>query len=141
MSQEQIMAVLVPVFLALLSALSTLIINYVRLVSVKVKKQTEALENDEARSALSNYTAEAEELIITAVNVTNKTFADDLKAKAEDGKLTEEEAEEAFDATFALVKDLMRDELYETLGRIYADADEWIKAKIEDTLKKYELHK
>ena len=128
MSQEQIMAVLVPVFLALLSALSTLIINYVRLVSVKVKKQTEALENDEARSALSNYTAEAEELIITAVNVTNKTFADDLKAKAEDGKLTEEEAEEAFDATFALVKDLMRDELYETLGRIYADADEWIKA-------------
>lgn len=141
MSQEQIMAVLVPVFLALLSALSTLIINYVRLVSVKVKKQTEALENDEARRALYNYTAEAEELIVTAVNVTNKTFADDLKAKAEDGKLTEEEAEEAFDSTFTLVKDLMRDELYETLGRIYADADEWIKAKIEDTLKKYELHK
>lgn len=141
MSMEEVLSILVPVFITLLSALATLAINYVRLASAKVAKQTETLEDDRTRRLISSIIFDAENIIVTAINETNKTYADNLKEANADGKLTAEEQKEAFNKTFTRVKSLMRDELYNSLGRIYTDANEWIKAKIEDILKRQEQYK
>ena len=141
MSKEEVLAILVPVFITLLSALATLAINYVRLASAKVKKQTEILDDERTARLMYNILHEAEAIIVTAINETNKTFTDSLKEKAEDGKLTSQEKEEAFAKTYTRVRNLMSDELYNSLGRIYTDANEWIKAKIEDILKRQEQYK
>ena len=84
----EILYALSPVVVALLIALITYGMALVR-------KKIAEIDNDMARRALDGALVEAELVATDAIKATNQVFVDAVKERAEDGKLTKEEAQEA----------------------------------------------
>ncbi len=136
MTYEQVLAILAPVLLALLSALGTLAVYYVKLLTTRIKNDIEAMEDEQAAKIARRVINDAESLILTAIEEVHQTYTMDIKAASEDGKLTKEEATEALNRAVNRVMDLMPDEMYESLQSLFPDVEEWIIAKIQSFLYK-----
>ena len=74
---------------------------------------------------------DVEQLVGNAVQYTNQTFVDGLKAAREDGKLTRDEAKEAFGKTLGAVKGMLRTEEDRILQRITGDFEVYLTTLIE----------
>jgi len=83
------------------------------------------------RDILSRALAE----VVDAVMEVKQTYADGLKAGAEDGKLTREEAAEAKARALAVVKSNVGAKGLARLARVIGvDVDRWLGTKVESTL-------
>jgi len=71
------------------------------------------------------------QVVGNAVQYTNQTFVDGLKAAREDGKLTRDEAKEAFGKTLGAVKGMLRTEEERILQRITGDFEVYLTTLIE----------
>ena len=74
---------------------------------------------------------DVEQVVGNAVQYTNQTFVDGLKAAREDGKLTRDEAKEAFGKTLGVVKGMLRTEEDRILQRITGDFEVYLTTLIE----------
>lgn len=74
---------------------------------------------------------DVEQVVGNAVQYTNQTFVDGLKAAREDGKLTRDEAKEAFGKTLGAVKGMLRTEEDRILQRITGDFEVYLTTLIE----------
>jgi len=72
-----------------------------------------------------------EQVVGNAVQYTNQTFVDGLKAAREDGKLTRNEAKEAFGKTLGAVKGMLRTEEERILQRVTGDFEVYLTTLIE----------
>ena len=71
------------------------------------------------------------QVVGNAVQYTNQTFVDGLKAAREDGKLTRDEAKEAFGKTLGAVKGMLRTEEERILQRVTGDFEVYLTTLIE----------
>lgn len=104
------------------------------LVDAKTAEVTAKIKSDDVKHAVSN----AEDCVTTTVYKLAQTTVDDLKSAAADGKLTAEEAAVVKSHALAEVKTLLSADVSKTLDTAFADADSWIKSKIEAAVK--QLH-
>ncbi len=123
----QVVQYLVPAIGALLVALLGYLITY-------ISKHQEKLKNDILREALGAALAEAHVVGRDAIVATQQKLVDDLKAAAEDGKLTKEEAAQAMTAAkYYFVTHLSsrsKDILRKALGPINNWLDTFLEAKL-----------
>lgn len=92
-----------------------------------VKTKAAAAENE----YLENFVRYLEELVRHAVDSTNQTFVNTIKAAREDGKLTEDEALEAFEQTQEAVLASLSVAGAELAHKLLGDLDQWLAVLIE----------
>jgi hypothetical protein len=124
-TREIIDTIIGVVVIPLLGALTTFLINYLR------------VKSDELKCKISNinqqkYVQLAEDVITTAVTTIQQTFVDELK---KGGGFTKERQAEAFEKCKTLVLDLLSENTIILLGYLYGDVTDWIEAKIEANVK------
>lgn len=73
----------------------------------------------------------AENCVTTVVLKEAQTVADDLKAKAADGKLTTEDAAKIKADAITEVQKLLSDDVLQTLDTLFGDSEAWVDNKIE----------
>ena len=123
----QLVQYMIPALGALLIALLGWLVAY-------ISKQTEKVNNEIARRILDGAIDEAHNVARDAVLATQQKLVDDLKAKAEDGKLTKEEAREALTEAKIYfinhISDSSRQVLVEALGPMKDWLDDFLEAKL-----------
>lgn len=87
--------VLMQLVQALLPVLTLAIIMLVSYAIAYLRKRTSFVNNQIIRSTLDEALAEADKVMVEAINYTNQVFVDDLKKASADGKLTKDEAMQA----------------------------------------------
>jgi hypothetical protein len=78
-----------------------------------------------------NYLNYLEDVVRQAVVATNQTYVDAIKAGAEDGKLTAEEAEMAFAETYDAIRAIVTAEGETLAKRVVGDFGKWLENAIE----------
>jgi hypothetical protein len=131
MKSDEILGMLLPVVVTIIGALGSLAVVYVKVLIAKGKKQLEVIQNEEDRKAAQKILEDAESCVETAVINTNQELVDNLKAAAEDGKLTQKEMEDAFAKTYCRAKSLMGSKLQEEVQELVPDFTKWLQSKIE----------
>ena len=123
----QLVQYLVPAIGGLLVALLGYLVAY-------LSKQTKKVNNELLRAILDGAKDEAHSVAYDAIMATQQKLVDDLKAAAEDGKLTKEEAREALtEAKIYFVNhisDSSRQVLVEALGPMKDWLDDFLEAKL-----------
>jgi hypothetical protein len=115
-----------PLFVALLSFASFRVAQF---VAAKTKNQ-----------ALAGILTRANEAVFSAVSDVAQTYVDDLKRGAADGKLTDEERDEAKRKALGKAKRLLGSDGMKLLAKVLGfktagQADEFLSAKIEDAVR------
>jgi ABC-type sulfate transport system substrate-binding protein len=131
MKSDEVLSALLPVLVTIIGALGSLALVYVKVLIAKGRKQIASLQNEEDRKFALDVLDGAESCIETAVITTNQELVDDLKAAAEDGKLTPEEMDKAFNKTYSHAKSLMGQELREEVKKLVPDFEDWLRSKIK----------
>lgn len=118
------------------SALAGLVVSGTRYLKARADaetaKITTGIKNDTIKAALEK----GEDAATTAVLEIAQTTVDDLKAKAADGKLTPEEAQQAKNAAVRRALSMLSDAAIQTINTESGNAQVWIEAKIEAAVKK-----
>lgn len=119
--------VLIP---ALISILTAAVTAAVGVLIGWIRRKAEQVQSEFAKNVISR----AGDAVLRAVQATNQTFADELRVKHSDGKLTTEEAAEAFRRARAYALRMMGDELYAELLKLMGDeasVNGWLSGQIE----------
>lgn len=123
----QLVQYLVPAIGGLLVALLGYLVAY-------LSKQTKKVNNELLRAILDGAKDEAHSVAYDAIMATQQKLVDDLKAAAEDGKLTKEEAREALTEAKIYfinhISDNSRQVLVEALGPMKDWLDDFLEAKL-----------
>jgi membrane-bound lytic murein transglycosylase B len=123
----QIAQTLFPVIVALVIALLGFAVTF-------LKAQTQKIQQDTLRRSLNAAIDEAHIVARDAVTATSQKLTNDLKAKAEDGKLTKEEAQQALaEAQSYFLTHISNDSmkiLESALGPFKEWLDDFIEAKV-----------
>lgn len=128
---SEILEILNPVLIAVLTALSSFVIYGLNQFTkwVKIKIDIALQEQDQIYAErIINVALDA---IETAVLETKQTYVDAIKEAREDGKLTPDEMKKAMTQSFIKSKQLMGDAVYKALSEIIPDVASWIQSKIE----------
>lgn len=123
-----LLSVLLGLVISLIKFAKTYIDNKTKETSAKIKDQTTRESIDIVESCIT-----------TVVLELSQTIVDDLKDKAADGKLTDEEKASVRNLAVAKVQQLMTDEVYTTLGEVFGNTEKWIEEKIEAEVKKIKI--
>lgn len=135
MDNEMILEVLLPIVIAIISGVATLIGVYFSYLIRLANKQVQSLEKAEDRKLLYQLLADVEDSIQTAVVRTNQLFVDALK---ENGlKLTDPQKIEAYERTYSEVISLLGQDAYAQLEKLVPNIKGWMEAKIEFAVNKY----
>lgn len=125
--QDLFQQVIIPALITLLTAAVTAATG---MAIAWIQRKSEQVKSEYARSIINR----AAEAVQRAVQATNQTFADDLRLASADGKLTKEEAAQAFSRARSTAMRLMGDELRIELERILGGSDQvsgWMSGQIE----------
>lgn len=109
----------------LLGILTTYLVKY-----IAAKRDALITQND--NEIANKYIKMLSDTIISCVEATNQTYVDSLKAQ---GKFDEEAQKTAFNLTFNAVLAILGEEGQEYLTEVYGDLNEYVKNKIESTIK------
>jgi uncharacterized membrane protein len=120
---QVVIAVIVPL-LALITGFITKFVN---------AKANELKQNNEHKQ-LDKYIDIADKLIVDTVTMFNQTVVADLKVKAEDGKLTEDEKNEIFKKAIDNVYVTLADNGKKALSTAYGDIPAYISTQIEKVI-------
>jgi len=99
-----------------------------------LRKKIEGIDNEIARQSLSTALTEAESVGIDAVRATNQVLVNELRAKSEDGKLTEDEAKEAMGVAKDYFLGHITSGSLEILEASLGPVQEWLEGFIEAKL-------
>jgi oligoribonuclease NrnB/cAMP/cGMP phosphodiesterase (DHH superfamily) len=119
--------VVVGVIISLLSLFTAFVNKFVNAKANELKQSNKHTE-------LNKYIDLADKLIVDTVNMLNQTIVADLKTKAEDGKLTEEEKNEILQTAIGNVYSLLADDGKKVLSTAYSDVPEYIRTQIEKVI-------
>ncbi len=125
----QLLFKLLPVIAALLIALLSLGIGYIR-------KYIKKIDNETFRKSLNNAIIEAQTVAKNTVMSVQQTFVNDLKEKRKDGKLSKQEAIQALEkAKNIFIKNLSKDTIQvieSSIGPIQNYARNLLEAKLKE---------
>ena len=96
-----------------------------------LRKKIKEIQANVDNKIFTKYSDMLIDIIETCVITTNQTYVNVLKSQNKFGK---EEQEIAFQKTYNAIKDLITEEMNETLCEVYRDLDFYIKQKIEETV-------
>lgn len=119
------------IFAVLLGLLASVITLAKKQIDARVAEVAANIKDTNIKSAVST----AENCIETVVYETAQTTVDALKSASADGKLTTDDASTIKADAVAKIKQLMSDEVYNSLHTIFGDADAWIESKLEAAVK------
>lgn len=122
---------LLPIALALVSAVAGLGIAYLQLAKAKVQAQTASIKNADDRALVNKVITDVEDILETVVVETNQDLVDDLKKSSEDGTLTPAEMKKAFQTTYNRALQLMGTELKAKAEAAIPNFESWLIAKIK----------
>lgn len=114
---QSIVAAAIPVIVAFVS----------RWLNIKAKQTKEAINSDLA----DRYIDEAQNAVITAVEMISQTFVDGLKA---DGNFIESNQKKALAMALSKAKELLTSEASKFLTNAYGDLNKYIITQIEGTI-------
>lgn len=103
-------------------------------ISLRVSKEAEKIGDDELREKAQDAIFTINEVITNTVFALQVTLAKELKAKAEDGKLTAEEAEMVFNIAKQQITEQLSEELINSAQYSIEDIEGYIANKIETAL-------
>lgn len=118
------------------SALAGLVVSGARYLKAtadaKTAQITAGIKNNQIKTALE----QGEDAATTAMLEIAQTTVDDLKAKAADGKLTPEQAQQVKSAAVNRALSMLSDAAIQTISTESGNAQAWIEAKIEAAVRK-----
>lgn len=120
---------------ALLGLVASAITYGKKLIDAKEQEVTAKIRDTNIRHAVET----VDNAATTIVYKLAQTTVDDLKAKAADGKLTEDEIAQLKADSLSEVKQLVGADVLDTLHTVFGDAEAWITAKIEAAVKSLKL--
>lgn len=123
----QLTQALIPIIALALTALLSLAADYLRQKAVGVRQEV-------ARQSLWAAISEAERVGVDAIAATQQVFVADVKAAAEDGKLTAEEARGAMAHAMEYFCGHIAPGTLEILEAAYGPVDEWLRGYLEARL-------
>ncbi|MCR4803684.1 MAG: hypothetical protein K5895_11910 [Lachnospiraceae bacterium] len=107
------------------------IIQGVATVKTSIDTKTKTIKDEALAALIANANEKVAEIVIHAVQSTNQTFVNDLKAE---GKFSDEAKAKAFSNTYDTVKSLITDETAELIRIGYGDIEVYIQNKIESAI-------
>lgn len=107
------------------------IIQGVATVKTSIDTKTKTIKDEALAALIANANEKVAEIIVHAVQSTNQTFVNDLKAE---GKFSDEAKAKAFSNTYDTVKSLITDETAELIRIGYGDIEVYIQNKIESAI-------
>lgn len=129
---EMINSVLYTVITVIVPVVAYYIVN---LVKAKIAEST-IIEDSIKNETVSNIIKDALSDVMDAVLHVNQIYVDSLKAA---GNFTEEAQKEAFNKAYAESVKLISDGTKEIIEEAYGSFDEWLKSKIESSVKKAKI--
>lgn len=100
---------------------------FVQLMNTKTKEIVKDMDD----TAMANAIDTAEKLVAEVVTQTAQTYSDACKENSENGKLTTEQAQKAFDKTRNTIYLLLSDEARKYIALAYGNVDKWLATQIE----------
>lgn len=100
---------------------------FVQYMDKKTKEIAKNIEDE----AMTNALYEAERLVAKVVTQTAQTYSDACKENSENGKLTKEQMQKAFDKTRNTIYLLLSDEARKYIALAYGNVDKWLATQIE----------
>ena len=122
-----ILEALVPLLVALLTALVGYAISFLR-------KKIESITDESIRAIINDALEEADRVAEEAVLATQQKFVDDIKKAREDGKLTREEALQALQMAKQYFISHLSGSSKEILFNLYENFDQWLEDFLEAKL-------
>lgn len=107
------------------------IIQGVATVKTSIDTKTKTIKDEALAALIANANEKVAEIVVHAVQSTNQTFVNDLKAE---GKFSDEAKAKAFSNTYDTVKSLITDETAELIRIGYGDIEVYIQNKIESAI-------
>lgn len=107
------------------------IIQGVATVKTSIDTKTKTIKDEALATLIANANEKVAEIVVHAVQSTNQTFVNDLKAE---GKFSDEAKAKAFSNTYDTVKSLITDETAELIRIGYGDIEVYIQNKIESVI-------
>lgn len=129
---EMINSVLYTVITVIVPVVAYYIVN---LVKAKIAEST-IIEDSIKNETVSNIIKDALSDVMDAVLHVNQIYVDSLKAA---GSFTEEAQKEAFNKAYAESVKLISDGTKKIIEEVYGSFDEWLKSKIESSVKKAKI--
>jgi len=129
---EVILDAILPLLITLLSVLIGYGISYLR-------RKTEELESEATRKLLQSAIEEVDKVAMDAVLATQQVLTDNLKARAEDGKLTKEEARECLNYAVDYFWNHISRTTLNLLPKLSKDIQQYIEQLIEAKLGELKL--
>lgn len=129
---EMISSVLYTVITVIVPVVAYYIVN---LVKAKIAEST-IIEDSIKNETVSNIIKDALSDVMDAVLHVNQIYVDSLKAA---GNFTEEAQKEAFNKAYAESVKLVSDGTKKIIEEVYGSFDEWLKSKIESSVKKAKI--
>lgn len=100
-------------------------------IDSKTAENAENLRNTNIQNAVTT----AESCVTTVVLKMAQTVADDLKEKAADGKLTQEERSAIKTNALSEITKLLGDDVIASLQSVYTDVGKWLDDKLEASVR------
>lgn len=123
-----VLGVGVPVIILLIGFISGYALKYIKLGFDKLSSKVGDNE------ILKTYIDIVKENAVIIVESLNQTLVNDLKAKSEDGKLTEDEIKDISESALNTMYDMLSSDALDILQNAYDDLDVFFKNTIESAL-------
>lgn len=107
------------------------IIQGVAAAKTSIDIKAKAIKDESLAALIENANTKVAEIVTLAVQTTNQTFVEDLKAE---GKFSADAQAKAFSNTYNTVKSLITDETAELIKVGYGDIEVYIQNKIESAI-------
>lgn len=135
MTTQLVQTILNELIYALIIAFTPILCNYiiqgVATVKTSIDTKTKTIKDEALAALIANANEKVAEIVVHAVQSTNQTFVNDLKAE---GKFSDEAKAKAFSNTYDTVKSLITDETAELIKIGYGDIEVYIQNKIESAI-------
>lgn len=135
MTTQLVQTILNELIYALIIAFTPILCKYiiqgVATVKTSIDTKTKTIKDEALATLIANANEKVAEIVVHAVQSTNQTFVNDLKAE---GKFSDEAKAKAFSNTYDTVKSLITDETAELIKIGYGDIEVYIQNKIESAI-------
>ena len=135
MTTQLVQTILNELIYALIIAFTPILCKYiiqgVATVKTSIDTKTKTIRDEALAALIANANEKVAEIVVHAVQSTNQTFVNDLKAE---GKFSDEAKAKAFSNTYDTVKSLITDETAELIKIGYGDIEVYIQNKIESAI-------
>lgn len=124
---EELKTVLISLAVAVIPVLTPFIIAYINKLRENVKAKTDA-------AIIDKYIDIVTDVIIDTIDMLTQTIVNDLKTRAADGKLTDEDAKAIKAEAVDTIMETLNPKIVAVLAEVFIDVRAWVSNKIEAIL-------